>query len=132
MYSPLYYYFNIQSDEKCTQYIESDKLLNFLLEEVKFIESSPNSIKGNDKQPWLNLCMVIADEIGSYASTATYPEKINLIPIVGSKNEAEKEEYIQLLTKIAKWLKWELIEEEDDEGNENVVHWSPHKKINNL
>jgi hypothetical protein len=118
MYSASYHYFNIRSDEKCSQYTDSKKLLKFLTHEVGLIETTPNSINGNSEHPWLSLSMVVADENGSYSSNIPIPDKINFIPIVGSKDGTNREDYIKLLTKIAQWLNWELIDEED-EDNEN-------------
>jgi hypothetical protein len=64
MYSAFYHYFNIQSDEKCSQYTDSNKLLEFLIKDMNLIETTSNFINGNAEQPWLSLSIVVADENG--------------------------------------------------------------------
>ena len=124
MWSSDYFYFEIRFDQTYSRTINSSELLGFLVDEIYLVSDGTDSLVGNYQQPWMNLTIVKASKDGCFSSQRECPEKVNLISIVGSKKYNNYGEYEKILIKIAQWLKWELIEEEDDEGNEGVIIWS--------
>jgi hypothetical protein len=124
MWSNEYFYFEIRFNQTYSHTINSTKLLAFLINEIHLVSDGTDSLIGNPKQPWMNLTIIKASKDGSFTSQNKCPEKVNLISIIGSKSN-DFCKYEEILIKISQWLKWELIEEEDDDGNENVIIWSP-------
>jgi hypothetical protein len=77
--------------------------------------------------PWMDLVLARA-QAGSFScSNDTWHDGFNLISVVCSKSEigSVSTTQIALLVKLAKMLNWELINEENDAGQENVIIWKP-------
>lgn len=131
MWSPFYFYFEIRPDNSYSQSIHSGSLINYLVKEMKFLMEGPDSFKQKNQMPWFNLLLTRASQNGSFRSHDKCPEKINILSIVGDKRSGNRNDYIELFLNIAKWLKWEFIEETDGDGSENVSIWAPEeRKIN--
>lgn len=128
MWSPYYYYFFIRSDEQYSRSTDTSELSSFIIRDLGLVQEDPVSFNASESLPWLRLTLVRADpKSGNYGRTChdPWPEKVNLVSLVGSKRSGDRESYVALLTRIAELLQWELIEEEDDDENEDVVVWSP-------
>ncbi|MEK6482615.1 hypothetical protein WJR50_34125 [Catalinimonas sp. 4WD22] len=74
--------------------------------------------------PWINLTLVKTATMDSWASDIEI-QYVNLISVTASKRgtqaDKELEEYLNLMKKIADFLKWEIVEEETEDGIENHV-----------
>ena len=66
-----------------------------------------------------------ADEHGNYVAEQGLSRGVNLIAVTGSKDQ-EVASFLAPIRQLAKQLRWTLMEEEDEDGNEMVVHWEPH------
>jgi hypothetical protein len=126
LYSTFYYYFEIRTDSYYRGLENTDEVKRKLSLFIELSEKSNIEYESKTKQ-FLNLCLLKADQNGNYSSNEGSPKYINLISVVASKSSqgGEKRGIIALLKKIAQQLKWQLIEEEDEEGNEGVILWSP-------
>lgn len=127
MYSPFYFYFEIRSDAFYSKSIDGYTLKGFLagLDELALAEDD-TYVTANGA-PWLSMGLHHADPGGTFASSGSCPREVNLISIVGSRKEAgaARHFYLDLMVKIAAFLQWELVEEEDESGDEDVVLWCP-------
>ena len=72
------------------------------------------------------MTLLFARKLNNWSDKDINAQKTNLIDIVCSKdNDEALERFKQILVKIAEFLKWKLIDEEDEDGNENVIIWAP-------
>jgi len=72
-----------------------------------------------------SIAAVHADSDGNYASGIDLGKGINLIDITGSK-QLGVELFVDPLLSLVQDLRWELLDEEDEDGNEMVSHWRPY------
>lgn len=89
-----------------------------------FIKERPTTFSNVDLFPWIDISIVRTENGNFCAVDEEEPELANLIAVVTSKR-TDQQIYLVVLTKIAEELNWELILEEDEDGNEEVVIWSP-------
>lgn len=77
--------------------------------------------------PWVDLVLAKTQSGNFSCSNDTWHDEFNAIPIVCSKavKGYVPVSQIALLVKLALMLKWELINEEDDAGQENVIMCQP-------
>ena len=124
MYSPLYQYFEIRSDENYSDKKSANELNEILEETGVLIKHDNLSFKNKSDFPWIEITCVNNVDNG-YNSNERLAE-CNLLAIVTSKKEIDNEQkYLQLLTAVSAKLRWELILEEDEEGNEDVLIYKP-------
>ncbi|MGZ3778253.1 MAG: hypothetical protein ACXVI9_12085 [Mucilaginibacter sp.] len=96
---------------------------------VKILENTgvlkhkgPQTFINEENFPWINIACVNSNKGNFAQNDSDSTEVCNLIAIVVSRQGASNEiKYVELLKHIAAKLNWELILEEDDDGNENVV-----------
>lgn len=77
--------------------------------------------------PWIDLVLAKGQNGNFHCADETWHEEFNMIPIVCSKTESGKVPATQInfLIRIAEKLNWELINEENDAGQEDVLIWKP-------
>lgn len=125
MYSPLYQYFEIRRDEKYSEAKPIKEIIEILQSTGVLTKFDDSSFRNQDNFPWIEISSVNAS-IGGYNSNIKSSNEKNLLTVVTSKKEANnKEMYINLLKIISKKLKWELVLEEDEVGNEQVIIYKP-------
>lgn len=121
MWSPLYDYYEIRKDNNYSESIDTEKLRSMV---SGFATQNIGRLLYENKEndPWFSLCLIYTEN-GNYAiSEDTYFEKINLINIITSKNnDSNRDYYLNLLRSISNTLNWEIILEEDEEGNEEII-----------
>jgi ribonuclease HIII len=130
MYSDQYFYFTLRPDLELSEKISIELVKSFLnsIEEIK--EKTSVTYQNNEMYPWITLDLINAKSMNSWSSNKDI-EDVNLISIVGSKNtltdtfENKRKYYLTLLEKIADYLKWEIVEEETEDGIENFVVYKP-------
>ncbi|NML42011.1 hypothetical protein HHL17_32800 [Chitinophaga sp. G-6-1-13] len=122
MWSPLYWYYEIRSDRSYSQRILTGDVLNVLNNTGELQRIDKQEFGNIERFPWISVVAVNSNN-GNYATYAGYKSRwINLIAVVGSKSDPRNETlYVSLLARIAEKLNWELILEEDEDGNEDVV-----------
>lgn len=76
---------------------------------------------------WIDLVLVKGQNGNFSCSNNTWHDDFNMIPIVCSKSDKGSVPVSQtaFLIKIAAMLNWELVNEENDAGQENIVLWNP-------
>ncbi|GAA4030593.1 hypothetical protein GCM10022409_13550 [Hymenobacter glaciei] len=77
--------------------------------------------------PWIDLLLAKGRAGGFASSNDTWHDEFDMIPIVCSKSEngSVPTSQIAFLVCVAKTLGWELINEEDDAGQEDIIVWKP-------
>ncbi|UOR05676.1 hypothetical protein MUN82_00920 [Hymenobacter aerilatus] len=83
--------------------------------------------KGIGNYIGISFCLIKGNN-GNYAlDHDTWTEEFNMIPIICAKSENGKtpQYHISFLIRLARILNWELINEENDAGEENVILWQP-------
>ncbi len=119
MWSHWYTYYNLRSDATYQQKLPLDAVQAILLATNCLKQNSPNGFSNVDMYPWI--CVGLHDSTDSdYGTPSTSMLTVTLISVVASKSY-EQDIYLKLLREIATNLGWELILDEDDEGNEDVV-----------
>ncbi len=124
MWSPYYWYFEIRGKYNYTVKLPTSQVVAMLDAKPWLQKGGHQSYENVDTDPWMTLSCIYSEDgnFGSHSSLNN--EWCTLITIVGSKNFPNNLEYYQKsLAEIASDLNWELIWEEDDDGNQNVVLW---------
>jgi len=121
MWSNQYWYYNIRSDANYSHSLPTNEIIA-VLENIQVLRKEGFQMFRNQEDfPWLYVACVFSDN-GNFSCDPSYQtEQINLIDIVASRRVPENERrYLELLKSIANRLGWELVLEEDDNGNEDV------------
>lgn len=126
MYSAFYFYFEIRYDASYSRSVDAPALTRFLAGLDELVPKNGDTYAAREGAPWLSMALLSADSRGNYASWGTCPAFVNLISVVGSKEGADARQfYLSLMVKIAAFLGWHVMDEEDEDGNEDVVLWRP-------
>lgn len=121
MWSDRYNYYNIKSDREHTIKIETETVMNVLLQTGNFVQKNHQTLINAKHFPWVDITLVQARD-GNFASSTKKTDFINLIAIVCAKGKnIDQQLYIKTFLKVAEKLNWKLYMEADDEGNENIV-----------
>jgi len=132
MYSPYFFCFCLRFDAGLSRHLDVDRVRAYLRGVDQMREVDPITYESTETFPGIRLMLLHA---GSYESWASNPSirTCNLISVEGSKfANAEAEtlparhaRYVEWLKKIADLLGWELVEEETEEGIEDLVLYKP-------
>jgi hypothetical protein len=126
MWSNNYYYLNICSDEKLSFSYETLKIRELLISLNEFKQTSDFIFTNKPDFPFATVTLLNAKNIDSWSDKDIDEEKTNLINIVCVKDNDENFENLKnTFVKIAKSLNWKLINEESDDGIENLIIWQP-------
>lgn len=122
MWSNLYWYYKIRGDKTYNQRMLTSDVLNVLDNTGELQRIDNQEFSNIENFPWISVVAVDSNN-GNYAVDAGYnSEWVNLVAVVGSKSDPQNEFlYVNMLTRIAEKLNWELILEEDDDGNTDIV-----------
>jgi hypothetical protein len=124
MWSPLYAYYNIRSDKSYSKSLFTRDIIQILEDTKVFQRKYSMTFTNTSSFPWIEVCIAqTVDGNFSVREDSNY-EVANLIPVVASK-ESDQKIYVDILTKIATKLNWELILEEDDDQNEDIIIHKP-------
>jgi len=107
MYSHLYEYFNICSDENYLIEKPTNEIKKALEETGVLIKSKNNCYSNSEKFPWINITLVKTLN-GNYSESISAIPFSNLLTIVISKNE-DNHAYLKLLKDISHRLGWKLF-----------------------
>jgi hypothetical protein len=124
MWSTYEHYFQIRKNKNYSEAIDT-KRVKSILESIDGIVSNGKLFYKNKKGfPAISIT-IVKSQNGNFAvqDKNTYFEEINLIDIQSTKEEAKQDWILNLMKTIAKQLNWEVILEEDDDGNEEIVFW---------
>ena len=120
MWSDIYNYYNIQSDENFSRKLDKSVVVKCLLEKKLFKQTSHQSFKNTDKFPWVDIILVETND-GSFVSSDEENQFVTLVAIVCPKgHNIDQQIYIEEFKQIAEELNWKLYLEEDDNGIENI------------
>lgn len=127
MYSPLYHYLGIYHDPDLSVHCSTNELIHFLRTFPELKETESHIFCNSAKFPlYFKITLLYAHKLNSWSEKNINPQRINLIDIVCSKdNAAAFEQFKSILTKVAAFLNWKLVDEMDEDGNENITLWAP-------
>ncbi len=123
MWSNEYCYLNIYKDDLLSEEFSTKKLVDFLSKIPELEQVSEFEFKNKEIFPFVRLILIKAKDIDSWSENDGC-SKTNLIPIVYSKEEYTKD-IEKVLIRIASFLKWNLVNEETEDGIENYIVWKP-------
>ena len=127
MWSHLYGYYEIRGSADYSISADTEDMRTILADFPELKRVGLMSYENALGYPWISLCLAKSSK-GSYSvSPETWNTEFNTIPVVCSKSDSGKVPAAQLdlLLRIAALLNWELLEEENDEGEEDVVLYAP-------
>lgn len=119
MYSHLYRYYMLRSDAAYSRLVAADVAVSACREAGMLAGSEALSFVGPADMRWCSLVLVRATPSGSYRSDSSARE-VNAASFVGLR-DAPVQRYESLLRQIATTLGWQVVLEEDEDGNEDVV-----------
>jgi hypothetical protein len=127
MWSDKYYYLNIAHDLDLSVRFSTVDLINFLHGQKELRQESNFRFGNSALLPtFLDIQLLRARSYNNWSDRDTDSQETNLLAIVSAKGENVDFEKVKgLLIRIATFLRWQLIDEETDEGEENFVLWSP-------
>jgi hypothetical protein len=122
MWDPLTWYYDIRSDAEYSRELPTDVIIKVLKNTGVLKRTAPQSFTNKDDFPWLDITAIKSNN-GNYGHKEDFNSQYcNLIAVVASKSNPDDEaKYVELLTKVANELNWELILEQDDDGNEDII-----------
>ncbi len=122
MWSDQYLYYQIRSDEKYSMQLPTATIVKALIGSGKLGKTGPQTFVNKDGVPGLQVCCVNSSQ-GNFGSDASLnSEYCNLIAVVAARAKpSDAMTHVEFLSKISRELGWQLILEQDDDGNENVI-----------
>lgn len=121
MWSSFYQYYQIRKDKRRSQLVDTKKVRAIITSFSSFTAKGNLIFHSDTDKPWMTITLVQTKD-GNYAvnELADYKE-INLIEVITSRKSTDNEAwYLSILKTIATELEWQIILEEDDEGNEEI------------
>ena len=118
MWSNIYVYYSIQSDETCSKSIKTDEIVN-IFSEYNFLKKyiGNQTFENKEDFPWIKISFTFTKD-GNYNISNAIDDKINIIPILTTR-EAQPD-YFKFMLEVANKIHWKLFLEEDDDHNENI------------
>jgi len=126
MWSDKYYYLNLYKNEELSFVYDTKELRDFINRIPELYSVNNYEFTNTESFPFTQLLLLNVESLNNWTKSETHPEKTNLITIVCGKGEQiDFNELKGVFIKIASYLKWNLVEEETDEGIENYIIWKP-------
>ena len=127
MWSNYYDYYEIRASESYSITADTKQMQTVLDTMPELERIGLMNYKNAAGYSWVDLVLAKGEKDSFNCSNDTWHDEFNMIPIVCSKSEKGSVPAFQItfLIKIAAMLNWELINEENDGGQENIVLWKP-------
>lgn len=127
MWSDRYYYINIYHDKNLSIECNTHLLVEFLKSLPELQQTSPFKFTNTGRLPFAELLLLRAKDADSWSEARdTSSQKTNMIAIVCAKDTPERFQQLKAtFIKIASFLNWQMVDEENDEGIEDFVLWQP-------
>lgn len=127
MWSDKYYYLNIFHDAGLQEYADTGELVAFLKTLPELHQTGEYTFSNHRTYPtFIGLSLLYARHLNNWSEKETNAERTNLIAVVCGKSDDERfEQAKSLLVRIASFLRWQLVDEETDDGVENFIIWAP-------
>ena len=119
MWSNIYVYYNIQSDETCSKDIKTENIVN-IFSEYNFLKKyiGNRCFENKEEFSWIKIYLTFTKDGKNFMSDTIYNDRINIIPIITTR-EAQSN-YFEFMLEIANKINWKLFLEEDDDHTENI------------
>ncbi len=132
MYSPYFFCFYLRFDAGLSQRTDVDRIKDYLKQVDQLREVDRITYESVDTFPGIRLILLHAITYSSWAGNDSI-NTCNLIYIEGAKFVNSEPEalpasharYVALLKKIADLLGWEVVEDETEDGIEDLVRYKP-------
>jgi hypothetical protein len=127
MHSSQYHYLGIYHDADLSVHCNTYDIVHFLRTFPEVVQTESHIFSNRSNFPlFFTMTLLYAHKLDKWSEKNINPVRTNLIDIVCSKdNTAAFEQFKQILIKVAEFLKWKLVDEMDDDGNENITLWAP-------
>jgi hypothetical protein len=127
MWSDRYYYLNIVYDLSLSAATGTQDLTAFLNKQPELIQVADFKFRNAPEfLTFIEMQLLNAHDYNRWSDHDVSPKTTNMIAIVCAKNEGDNYEPVKdLLTRIARFLGWELIDEYTDDDIENYIVWKP-------
>ncbi|WP_343743880.1 hypothetical protein [Chitinophaga sp.] len=118
----MYWYYELRADNTYSQKMLTSDVLSVLGAMGELRRIGNQQFTNMEGFPWMTVAAVNSSN-GNYGREEDFnSEWVTLIAVVGSQADPENEAfYVDLLTRIAEKLNWELILEVGSDGNTDVV-----------
>lgn len=129
MWSDRYYYLNIYKDENLSSTFDTQELREFIQKIPELKQVNNYEFRNIASFPFTQLLLLNAKSLDHWTGSDTHQKKTNLITIVCGKSEQiDFNAMKRVFIRIAAFLKWNLVDEETDDGIENYSLWKPEEK----
>ncbi|HWJ27648.1 MAG TPA: hypothetical protein VNS32_13970 [Flavisolibacter sp.] len=126
MWSEQYHYINIYHDKELSVRCSTKDISGFLRSQPELKQKGDFEFINSDLLPFTEILLLHASNKDSWSSNDTNYLTTNLIAIVCSRyNEEEDQKLMDLFIRIAVFLKWQIVEEQTDNSEEDCVLWQP-------
>ena len=111
-----YKYLNIRFDSKYSVYINTTELIEFIKTILEVEQTDKVQFKNKGDYPWGVISLIKCDKHGNFSlDKDQYFEKINLIEILFLDTDESLKHYLEIGTRIAKKINWEIVDEDTHE-----------------
>lgn len=127
MWSNIYDYYELRLSISYSLSTNTKKVVAQLTAQAELEQIGLLMFRNQIGYPWIDLCVVNTTTGNFHCSLDTWTDECNTIPIVCAKSEAGAIPEMQLafLLRLAQVVGWYLIHEENEEGQEDIILWSP-------
>lgn len=126
MWSEQYHYINIYHDKELSVRCSTNDLSGFLRSLPELKQKSDFEFTNSDLFPFTELLLLHAKDPDAWSSNDTNYLTTNLIAVICSRYSKEDDlKLMNLFVRIASFLKWQVVEEQTEEGVEDCILWQP-------
>ncbi|MBC8152665.1 MAG: hypothetical protein H7Z72_07120 [Bacteroidetes bacterium] len=123
MWSDKYYYLNIYHDKELRVDCDTNQLVSFLKSLSQLKQTTTTAFTNSDRLPlYIDITLLWTNHINSWSDKDRATQRTNLIAIVCAKDKLKDfQELKDTFIKIATFLTWQLVDEQNDEGIEDFI-----------
>jgi len=103
---------NIRFDSKYSVYTKTKELIEFIKTIPELMQTDKIQFGNKDNYPWGVISLIKCDEHGCFSfDKAEYLEEVNLLEILFDDKEESLNHYLEIGTRIANKMNWEIVED---------------------
>ncbi|GAB4030355.1 hypothetical protein [Spirosoma jeollabukense] len=109
---------------------DTNQLVAFLKSLSQLKQIAATTFTNDDRSPlYINISLLWTNHIYSWSDKDRATQRTNLIAIVCAKDELKGfQELKDTFVRIATFLSWQLVDEENEEEIEDFILWKPNEK----
>lgn len=111
-----YKYLNIRFDSKYSMYKHTMRLIEFIKTIPELKQTDKVQFKNADDYPWGVISLIKCDKHGNFSlNKRECFAEVNLIEILFFDTDESLKHYLEIGTRIANKMNWEIVDEDTDE-----------------